>query len=485
MTGLTQPLIFMLAVVGLCGCAGLPAQASVDQQSYSPSQRYHLIDKPTCEVPSTRVEPRPGRRLAVAPSGLQGQVVLEGRRMSFRQLLQGAQAGDTFLLADGEYTFDSAVSGGATGLFIRQKNITLRGQSGDPRNVILDSEYKQLGYGSGLVTVAAPDFTLADLTLRRSLTHLLHIKDQASGLRVHNVLFEDGGQQFVKASGADQRVQIDAVQIACSRFVLSQSGRDNIWGYGDPAGYTRCYTGGIDAHRATNWRIVDNHFEGIYCHATRPHPVHGKTDRRYTGGLAEHAIHLWHSDLGSQHVIERNRIVNCARGIGIGMMNRPQKGAAVVRNNMISSVHAQSTEHDVGIIVEAVAQVVITQNSVAYTHPRAYRYGIEYRYPVTVAEVANNLLTGRERARAGASAVKSGNVESVPLAYFVSPATGDLQLSAQGLQADGLRAPLHRLAKDDFNGATRAVALNRAGADRAVPADDTALEPTGGIAVEN
>ena len=90
--------------------------------------------------------------------------------------------------------------------------------------MILDSEYKQLGYGSGLVTVAAPDFTLADLTLRRSLTHLLHIKDQASGLRVHNVLFEDGGQQFVKASGADQRVQIDAVQIACSRFVLSQSG---------------------------------------------------------------------------------------------------------------------------------------------------------------------------------------------------------------------------------------------------------------------
>ena len=111
MTGLTQPLISMLAVVGLCGCAGLPAQASVDQQSYSPSQRYHLIDKPTCEVPSTRVEPRPGRRMAVAPSGLQGQVVLEGRRMSFRQLLQGAQAGDTFLLADGEYTFDSAVFG--------------------------------------------------------------------------------------------------------------------------------------------------------------------------------------------------------------------------------------------------------------------------------------------------------------------------------------------------------------------------------------
>ena len=90
MTGLTQPLIFMLAVVGLCGCAGLPAQASVDQKSYSPSQRYHLIDKPTCDVPSARVEPRPGRRLAVAPSGLQGQVVLEGRRMSFRQLLQGA-----------------------------------------------------------------------------------------------------------------------------------------------------------------------------------------------------------------------------------------------------------------------------------------------------------------------------------------------------------------------------------------------------------
>ena len=134
-----------------------------------------------------------------------------------------------------------------------------------------------------------------------------------------------------------------------------------------------------------------------------PTPCTVKPIAEYTGGLAEHAIHLWHSDLGSQHVIERNRIVNCARGIGIGMMNRPQKGAAVVRNNMISSVHAQSTEHDVGIIVEAVAQVVITQNSVAYTHPRAYRYGIEYRYPVTVAEVANNLLTGRER---GASRCK-------------------------------------------------------------------------------
>jgi hypothetical protein len=70
----------------------------------------------------------------------------------------------------------------------------------------------------------------------------------------------------------------------------------------------RLYTGGIDAHQARDWVVRANRFTGIYCE---------------DGEVAEHAIHFW---TGSRDtLIENNVIVNCSRGIGLGLV---QSGAA-------------------------------------------------------------------------------------------------------------------------------------------------------------
>ncbi len=248
---------------------------------------------------------------------------------------------------------------------------------------------------------------LADFTVKRSIFHLIHLWAGADGTLIHDVHLIDGGEQFVKASpGSGQHV--DNVVVSCSRFQMTSAGRDNVWGYGPLDGGTRCYTGGIDTHDARNWTVSDNEFEGIYCTPDTPHPAHGKkADMRdfptYTGGLAEHAIHMWQSESGTAHTIERNRIVDCARGIGIGLQDEVY--GTIVRNNMVFSHFAGDAEHDVGITVEHGHDVLLLNNTVFFSSPDAYPNSIEYRWSSSSGLVIrNNLTSHRIRARDSATA---------------------------------------------------------------------------------
>lgn len=386
-----------------------------------------LIHKQQCLDISNARKQVVGNTHVVSPAA-PGLVNYNGSQRSLRSVVQGAAAGDTILLENGIYQFSPSQNGSYTGLYVTKNDITIRSASGNPNAVVLDSNYLELGNESALITVAASGFSLQDLTLTRAVYHLLHVHGAASNLKVHNVHFLDGGQQFLKASASDSSARIDNGEISCSVFEMTENGRRNIWGYGSTTGYTRCYTGGIDAHRATNWQIRDNRFEGIYCDTDEPHPAHGLNSQPYYGGLAEHAIHMWHSADNSTHLIERNEIRNCARGIGIGTGNNPQPGAAIIRNNMISSSFAGAVEHDVGIIIEAVSDAKILANTVVFTHPNAYSSGIEYRFGATQATITNNLLSNNIRLRDGASGVVQGNQTNVPLSAFVDSASGDLHL---------------------------------------------------------
>jgi hypothetical protein len=268
---------------------------------------------------------------------------------------------------------------------------------------VLNGTYADLGGGGrALITVDAPNFRIADVTLTKSLTHLLHAHQSGDAFKVHNVRFVDASQQSLKTSANAAYQTIREAEITCSEFLMTEQGRENVWGYGDQKGWTRCYTGGIDAHRASNWWIADNKFEGIYCDTIAPHPAHKKSGGQYFGGLAEHAIHLWHSNEDSEHLIERNEITNCARGIGVGMGNNFQPGRAVIQNNIIKSEFAGSAEHDVGIIVEALRHATIRNNKIEYTHPNAYPFGIEYRFEGTEVLLEGNDLSNGVRARDGA-----------------------------------------------------------------------------------
>ncbi|NVB36603.1 hypothetical protein G6O69_02080 [Pseudenhygromyxa sp. WMMC2535] len=385
-----------------------------------------------CE--DTELPLREGAEIVVSP-GAEGKVMVDGQETSLRAVVTGASEGDTILLEDGTYTFTEAGDNEYTGVYVTTPNITIRSVSGDPSAVILDADYRGLGNQSAVITIDAPGVAVAGIGVRRSIFHLVHLWANADDVILHDLELIDGGQQFVKASVGSG--EVDGVEVSCTRFEMTDAGRANVWGYGGQSGNTRCYTGGIDTHDSTNWTVRDSHFEGIYCDATE-HPAHGKfpelrDDMVYTGGLAEHAIHMWDSAEGSGHVLTRNTIINCARGIGFGQ-NAVVHGG-VITNNAVSSSFAADGSHDVGITVDRAVDTLVAHNTVYFSDPNSYGSGIEYRWAETSNLSLHGNLSNRQiRARDSATATLSDNrAEDADAGWFVDAAGGDLHLS----QCDG------------------------------------------------
>ncbi|MCB9594082.1 MAG: hypothetical protein H6719_15215 [Sandaracinaceae bacterium] len=370
-----------------------------------------------------------GRTITVSPAG-DGQVMVDGATRSLREVVSSAAEGDTILLEDGTYTFTH--DGSYTGLYFTTPNVTLRSASGDASRVILDSAYGDQGGSTAPITVDAPGVVLSGFTVQRSIFHLIHLWANGDRAVIHDVRLVDGGQQFLKSSPGDG-ANVDEVEVSCSTFSMTAAGRDNVWGYGPTDGGTTCYTGGIDTHDARDWHVHDSRFEGIYCDATGvARPAHGQkaSDRggqTYTGGLAEHAIHMWDSEMGTGHVLERNVVIDCARGIGIGLTEDVY--GTVIRNNTVFSRHAGSREHDVGIIVERGHDVQIVNNTIFFSSPDGYSSAIEYRWGSSNVDIRNNLTNRRLRARDGADATLGANVEDAMASWFVDAAAGDLHLA--------------------------------------------------------
>ncbi len=408
-----------------------------------------------------------GNTITVSPAG-DGMVMVDGATRTLREVVRGAAEGDTILLEDGTYLLPEAASGDYSGLYFTRANVTLRSASGDASAVILDSDYRDHGGSTAPITIDAPGVTIANLTVRRSIFHLIHLWANGDRAVIHDVHLIDGGQQFLKASPGGG-ANVDEVEVSCSTFRMTAAGRDNVWGYGPTDGGTTCYTGGIDTHDARDWHVHDSWFEGIYCDpGGTPRPAHGRAagDRggmTYTGGLSEHAIHMWDSPAGSGHVIERNRIVDCARGIGIGLVDEVY--GTVVRNNTVFSRHAGSREHDVGITIDRGHDVEVDHNTVFFSSPDAYPNAIEIRWGSTSnVSVRNNLVNGMIRLRDGAAAAMEGNVTNAEASWFVDAANGDLHLaSCDEASVVGAGVALASVT-DDVDGASRDGA-NDVGAD--------------------
>ncbi len=425
--------------------------------------------KAACVARSQAIRAKAGTVIEVSPAAA-GKVTVSGATKTLRQVVQQANAGDIIVLADGTYTFpESTDSSDYTGLYFTEPNVTLRSKSGNAEAVILDSAYFDHGSSSAPITIAAKGVVIADLTVKRSIFHLVHLWADGDEAVLHNVRLIDGGQQFVKASPSSGQF-VDKVQVTCSTFLMTSAGRDNVWGYGSQTGGTRCYTGGIDTHQSRDWLVADNRFEGIYCNAGGvQRPAHGKKasergNQTYTGGLAEHAIHMWDSPQGSAHTIERNMIIDCARGIGVGL--KAEVYGTIVRNNTVFSQHAGSGEHDVGISVERGHDVKVLNNTVFFSSASAYTNAIEYRWSSSSGMVVKNNLTNKAIAsRNGATASLGGNITNAKAAFFVDAAKGDLHLaSCSNSTVDGEGEPLADVT-DDIDGEARTTD-NDVGADQ-------------------
>lgn len=180
------------------------------------------------------------------------------------------------------------------------------------------------------------------------------------------------------------------------------------------------YTGGIDIHKGVNWVVRDNVFRNLRVPAGRE-------------GIAEHAVHFWKRcpTRPQDIVVERNRIVNCDRGIGFGLVNHDgghQGGASVIRNNMVYNDGA-GPHTDVGIGLEHASDVQVDNNTVVIP---SYWAPMEYRFAGSSNLIFRNNLVNRpiQRRDDAPLASRTNNLERVQASWFRDLASGDLRLTA-------------------------------------------------------
>ena len=367
---------------------------------------------------------------------------------NLQAILDAARSGDTILLADGLYSLPET-------LVLRNSGITLRSKSGNRQDVVIDGRYAT----GDVLLVQKSDVTIADLTLTRSYWHLVHVVPSggsSSGTTIHNVHGVDGGEQFIKVN-PDGAQYADQGVVRCSSFELTDAGRSFV--------RNNCYTGGIDIHQSRGWQIYGNTFAGFWC-AT---------------GLSEHAIHAW---TGSRDtLIDRNIIVNSARGIGLGLGSSVagrtyddspcgaiadvgHYGGAITNNFVVANdprLFGSSAGFDTGIGLEQSCATAVLHNTVVSTAPPRSS-SIEWRFPHTSAMVANNLVTHTLLPRDEAGASLAGNVVSAPLTLFIDVSAGNLHLVPSATMAIDKAAVLPTPVVADIDSEPRGVAAD-VGAD--------------------
>lgn len=354
-----------------------------------------------------------------------------------------AEDGDVIRLADGTYDVSADVV-----MQLVAPNVTLISASRDASKVILDGGAHA---AREIIQIGASNVTVAHLTIRNARDHHLHFTPRGAditGGTVYGVVLVDGGQQFLKSNPDAGDHHVDGITVACSTFTMTAQGRAYVPQNPSNSGYP-CYTGGIDAHAARDWVVRGNRFAGIYCDVA---------------SLAEHAIHFWRG--GRDQLIENNTIVDCARGIGLGLGATANGGyvrvypddpfaadridpyvgnyGGLVRNNMILTQTSGTT--DVGIGLEQALGVRVLHNTVVLTGG-ATGNAIEYRFANSLADLRNNIATQIVRRDDARGTVESNQLQP-PIGQFVDAAGGDLHLAAGAIGALDQGTPLAEVMAD-------------------------------------
>lgn len=310
------------------------------------------------------------------------------------RILSRARPGTTVLLEDGVYRLGGSLQ-------VLAPDITLRGRGGDRSKVVLTGASmteKRVLVG---VSVEAPRFTLADLTVARVSQHGVQVRGEkgASDVTLHNVRVIDTGQQLVKGSTTENGQRADHGLVACSRFEYSDHAPSD-------------YTNGVDVHQATGWVVRDNAFLNIRG------PESG-------GWRCGPTILFWNDSRDT--VVERNFVVNCFRGIAFGIMPPDESGpdhqGGVIRNNVVCNLNSWGDE---AIEVGSCPGVLIEHNTVFLDQHQPW--AVSVRFPISTALVRNNLCNRPIVERDGARARLEGNIVEAEAGWFVDPGRSNLRL---------------------------------------------------------
>jgi hypothetical protein len=297
----------------------------------------------------------------------------------------------TILIADGTYQVAST----SWYPYITASNVIFRSLSGNRDAVILTGSGVADVSSSGtevVIYAAGDNITIADLTIKDVGNHAIAVT--GDNLYVYNVKIQNTYEQMIKGNSSGNGINNGKVK--CSLFEYT-NGIGPQW-----------YIGGLDIHTGTNWTVSDNVFKDISSPSR---------------SFAEHAIHFW--DLSADNLIERNKIVNCDRGIGFGLGSSANSGGTI-KNNMITN-DGTGLFNDVGISIETSPNTKIYNNTVHVE----YQNAIEYRFTAsTNIKISNNLTNKLIKSRNGGSATLTTNIENAVSTWFVDLAMGDLRLAS-------------------------------------------------------
>jgi hypothetical protein len=346
--------------------------------------------------------------------------------------VNAAGAPATILLFDGIYMLDVSM------LHITCPGLIVRGETGNRDAVVVRGPDE--GTAAALHHVfllSANDIIIADMTLGYCRYHGIQIRGESphdvSGTWVHNCRLVNCNEQFIKGSSSDGD-PVGATDGIIENCLFEFTAG---WAY-------QYYTGGIDIHKGVNWIVRDNLFRSIRNPSGQP-------------GIAEHAVHFWKRcpTRPQNIVVERNRIVNCDRGIGFGLGGTDDGlngGSSAIRNNMVYN-DGTGGHTDVGIGLESASGVSVDHNTVVVP---SYWAPMEYRFAGSSNLVFRNNLTDkaiRNRNSAPAAAM-TGNVETVESDWFRDMAQGDLHLTGGAYGAIDRGGDAGDM-QDDMDGGTR------------------------------
>lgn len=279
------------------------------------------------------------------------------------------------ILAPGIYEQSKTIS-------ITAPYITLTSSDMRPERTIIKGSGMQKTKGvDNLIRVSGHHFTLDGISLRNSGNHLIQIagEQNADYPVLRNCVLQDAYEQMVKVSyNRNTGIASDFGLIENCHFEYTQ-------GIGP-----QYYIGGVDVHGGQDWVVKNNTFIGIASPEKK---------------IAEHAIHFWNN---TQNIrVENNTIVNCDRGIGFGMPNRPNFGG-LIHNNLILHANNSHPRADTGIVLEESQGTIVTNNRILLLHN--YANAIEYRFKQTKnVLIKNNIVNKRIRSRNGGKAKLESN----------------------------------------------------------------------------
>lgn len=348
--------------------------------------------------------PRCGWKPPITKWGVRVSTVAE-----LEQAAAMVPASTTILVQDGTYHLTRQ-------LHFERPDVVLRGESGDRAKVIIRGDGMLERKVGVAVSIAAANIVVADLTISNVGFHGVQVRGEhgVKGAVLHNLLIKDTGQQLVKGSIGDGSKFSENGLVACSSFEYTDHAPSN-------------YTNGVDILGGRQWTVRDNRFRNI-----RGLPREG-----YRCGPT---ILFWRDCRDT--VVARNVLVDCYRGIALGLTPgeaKPAAGAAgfdhqrgIVCNNVVCNLNTWADE---ALEANAAQDVRIEHNTVLVESGNS-PWSIGVRFRGTTAVVRNNLTNRGILERDGGRATTAGNVTDAARDWFVNAAGGDLRLANSRTKAN-------------------------------------------------